>query len=64
MYMRSKWNNYGLYISLASLVYLALEDVMPWNCEEYTIIINSIMMILTTLGILSNPTQGKFYLDK
>lgn len=61
----SKFKNYGLWVSIASLVLIVLQNanvaVIP---EQYNTIVNAVLTILVTLGILSNPSQGTGYIDK
>ena len=59
----NRWRNYGLYISLASVIYLLLKDKMPWSESEYQTIITKIMFVLASLGVISNPKEGKYYID-
>lgn len=61
---KSRFKNYGLWLSILSLVPLILKsfgiDVLP---ENYNEICSSILGILVLAGILSSPTQGNGYLD-
>ena len=63
MDLKSKFSNYGLWISLFSLIGLILTDLgrMPQHYTQYTDII---LGILTAAGIVSNPTSGKWYKDQ
>lgn len=60
----SRWSNLGLWLSIASLLYLVLSDfgiiITP---EKYSLYIETISSILLMAGIISNPKDGKFYLD-
>ena len=57
----SKWKNYGLWTSLFSLLGLLLKDYIPANYSE---IVTGILSVLIALGIISNPADGKGYIDK
>ena len=61
--MNNKYNNYGLWIALFSLLGLLLRDTgyLPPTYAEY---VELIMYILIALGIVSNPSLGKGYSDK
>lgn len=65
MFDKSRFKNYGLWISVAALVPMVLQgfglDVLPSN---YTEIINGILGVLVMAGILNNPTtDSKWFLD-
>ncbi len=62
---KSRFRNYGLWISIAALIPMVLHtfgfDVLPDNYQEIT---SAILSILVMLGILSNPTTDcKWYID-
>lgn len=61
--MNDKLKNYGLWLSLFSLLGLLLKDtnLLPVNYNQY---VELIMYILITLGVVSNPSAGKGYVDK
>lgn len=65
-YLRRRTSNYGFWISLASLIPLALQtfgtvDILPENYEQ---IVNSFLSLLVAVGICSNPTtKAKFFND-
>ena len=62
--MKESFKNVGLWFSLAGVVYLFLQasgvDIAP---ERFEFIINTLAYILVSLGVLSNPKEGKFYLN-
>lgn len=62
--MDSKWRNYGLWCSLAALLFMVLQDfgvnIIP---ERFDMYVNTIFPILLALGIISNPADGKYYVD-
>lgn len=61
----SRFKNYGLWVSILSLIPLILHsfgvDVVP---EQYQLIVNTVLSILVTLGLVSNPTTTtKWFTD-
>ncbi|AKN30645.1 holin [Clostridium carboxidivorans P7] len=63
--MNNRFKNYGLWVSIAAFIPLLLNgfgiDVLPKN---YSDVVNALLGILVTAGILSNPqTESKGYLD-
>ena len=56
-----KWRNYGLWVSLFSLIGILLKDSIPVNFQE---IVTVILSILVGLGVISNPENGSGYIDK
>jgi uncharacterized membrane protein len=62
----NKWKNYGLWVSIASLVLLILQQLplgIVIDTGKYNTIIALGLSILVTLGVISNPTNGNGYLD-
>lgn len=65
-FIKIRVHNYGFWMSLAAFIPLAFQlfgnvEILPKNYDE---IVNSILALLVTLGICSNPTtQSKFFLD-
>lgn len=62
---KSRFRNYGLWISIAALIPMVLKgfdiNILPSNFEE---IVTAILSILVMLGIINNPsTQCKWYSD-
>lgn len=61
----SKYKNYGLWVSIAALIPLICEgyglNILPKNYEE---IITTLLAVLVALGVLSNPKEGKGYIDE
>jgi len=62
---KSRFRNYGLWVSIAALVPMLLQgagvDILPNN---YNAIINAILSILIMLGLINNPTtECKWFLD-
>lgn len=60
--MNNKFQNYGLWLALFSLIGLILRDtgLMFPTYQEY---VDLIMYILIALGVVSNPSLGKGYTD-
>lgn len=64
-----KYQNYGLWVSIFSLIGLVLGnyglfDRLGLTSETYKAIIDGILAILVTAGIISNPSSGKGFIDK
>ena len=62
---KSRFKNYGLWVSIAALVPMLLQgagvDILP---DNYNTIINAILSILIMLGLINNPTtECKWFLD-
>jgi phi LC3 family holin len=70
--MKSKWRNYGLWLSLTAALLLGVQTVgvifgvefTADKYEEVTAAVNAVLGILVVLGIVSNPEAGKGYMDK
>ncbi|AKA68604.1 holin [Clostridium scatologenes] len=63
--MNNRFKNYGLWVSIAAFIPLLLNsfgmDILPKN---YGDVVNALLAILVTAGILNNPqTESKGYLD-
>lgn len=61
----SRFQNYGLWVSIFALIPLILHacgvKIVP---EEYQQIVNGILGILVALGVLNNPvTTSKWFAD-
>lgn len=61
----SRLKNYGLWVSIFSLIPMILQAFgVKVVAEEYQPIMNTILSILIALGILNNPTTtAKWFLD-
>lgn len=60
----SRFKNYGLWVSIFALVPLVAQVFGFSLPENYQDIINGVLAVLVTAGILSNPqTDNKGYLD-
>ncbi|NNU85350.1 holin [Geobacillus sp. BMUD] len=59
-----RFKNYGLWVSVASLLFMILQDIgVHITPEKYHAYVDVILTILITLGIISNPKEGKWYHD-
>lgn len=57
------YKNYGCIASIFALIYLILDmagciNIVP---EQYNTIVNLLLSILIAAGLVSNPTDGKWY---
>ncbi|CAM3641866.1 holin [Mesobacillus zeae] len=58
-----RFRNYGLWLALAALGGLILNDaglVAPDKYEQY---VDMIFAVLVAAGVISNPSQGKGFKD-
>ena len=62
--MNSRWKNYGLWVSILSLVGVIVKSVYPIPDVDFNNISTLILSILVAAGVISNPTNGKGYIDK
>lgn len=70
--MKSKWSNYGVWVSLTAALLLVVQTVgaifgvefTPDKYDEVTTAVNAVLGVLVVLGIVSNPEAGKGYTDK
>lgn len=63
--MNKRWKNYGLWVALAALLGMVLQDVWgsfaPERYEEY---VQIVLGILVAAGVISSPVIGKGFSDK
>jgi len=60
-----RFKNYGLWVSVASLLFMIIQDAgVHITPDKYNAYVDVILTILITLGIISNPKEGKWYQDK
>lgn len=60
-----KWKNYGLWVSLASILYMVFKDFgMQIDLTTWETYVTAIIGFLAALGIISNPDKGKGFFDK
>lgn len=59
-----RWKNYGLWVSIAALIPLLLQAFGITIIPNYQEIVNAILGILVTAGLLNNPTTtSKWFTD-
>lgn len=55
--MKNRLKNYGLWISVASLIFMVLQNsglqITPEQWDSY---VNAILTVLVLAGIINNPT--------
>ncbi|MEF9960034.1 MAG: holin [Niameybacter sp.] len=54
----NRWRNYGLWVSVAAFIPLLLSSFGINILPNYQEIVNALLAILVTAGILSNPTTN------
>ncbi|MEK5443987.1 MULTISPECIES: hypothetical protein [unclassified Fredinandcohnia] len=60
-----KWKNYGLWVSLASILYMVFKDLgAQIDLTAWETYVTAILGLLGALGIISNPDKGKGFFDK
>ena len=59
-----KWQNYGLWVALGSLIVMIVTDLTDVTPEDVQAYINVGLGILTAAGIVSNPKEGKWFADE
>ncbi|RAS75259.1 hypothetical protein [Priestia endophytica] len=63
--MNKRWENYGLWVALAALLGMILQDTwegfVPERYGQYTDIV---LYILIGAGIVNSPIVGKGFRDK
>lgn len=65
MRIPKRLKNYGLWLAVASLVVMVLQDagvnIAP---ERYQAYVDAVLTILVLAGIVNNPSQGTGYRDE
>lgn len=57
-----RWRNYGLWASIASLLYMFFRDMgFQIDLTQWETYVNGILGILVAMGIISNPEASKGY---
>ncbi|MDQ0230420.1 hypothetical protein [Metabacillus malikii] len=57
-----RWKNYGLWVSITSLIYMVLNDMgYKIDLTKWETYVTVILGILVSLGVLSNPENGRGY---
>lgn len=61
----SKFRNYGLWVAVAALVGMILQDAgLAITPETYSGYVNAVLGILVLAGIISNPSSGNGFKDE
>lgn len=61
----AKYKNYGLWVAVAALVGMILQDAgLAITPEKYDGYVQAILSILVLAGIISNPSKGAGFTDK
>ena len=61
---KSKWKNYGLWVAVAALLGMVLQDAgVALSPEKYQSYVDAVLTILILAGIVSNPAVGKWFKD-
>ncbi|MGM0873804.1 MAG: hypothetical protein ACQEWV_03215 [Bacillota bacterium] len=59
-----KWKNYGLWVSIASVLYLVFKDLgLQIYLTQWDTYVTAILGILVILGVISNPENGKGFFN-
>jgi uncharacterized membrane protein len=60
MAKKSKWKSYGLWVAVAALLGMLLQDAgVALSPEKYEGYVDAVLTLLILAGIVSNPTKGK-----
>ncbi|MCP3738830.1 holin [Rossellomorea sp. BNER] len=62
--MNSRFKNYTLWVALASLVGLFINDMGLLAPEKFQEYVNAIFAVLIAAGVIVNPSLGKGVKDK
>ncbi|HWO95148.1 MAG TPA: holin [Bacillus sp. (in: firmicutes)] len=61
----NKWRNSGLWLALAALLGMILQDTgVPITPERYEMYMDVVLGVLAGAGIISNPAVGKWFVDR
>lgn len=61
---KSKAKNYGFWISLCSAILLVLGNFgIKLNVPYIEEVVSSVLGVFVLLGVISNPKEGKGYID-
>jgi uncharacterized membrane protein len=60
----SRLKNYGLWLAIAALVGLFVNDLGLLAPDKYDQYVNAILTVLIAAGIVNNPSSGKGFKDK
>ncbi|NPV93046.1 MAG: holin [Firmicutes bacterium] len=57
--MRKRLANYGLWVSMASLLLIVLQDFgLNINTSSYRELINAMLAVMVGLGLVNDPTTS------
>jgi uncharacterized membrane protein len=60
-----RFKNYGLWVAVAALVGMILQDAgVSITPEKYDAYVNAILTVLVLAGIVNNPTSGRGFKDE
>jgi len=60
-----KWKNYGLWISISSILYMVFRDIgIEIDLTTWETYVTAILGILATLGVIANPEKGRGYFQR
>lgn len=63
--MNKRWKNHGLWVALAALLGMVLQDI--WSGfvpERYAEYVDYVFYVLIAAGVISSPVVGKGFIDK
>lgn len=55
--IQNRWKSKAVWISTFALLGLILKNTYDIDMKEYNIIVDTLLILLTQLGILNNPTR-------
>jgi uncharacterized membrane protein len=62
--MNSRWRNYALWVSIASLIGIFVQDAGLLAPDKYDEYVKAIFAVLTAAGVIVNPSLGKGVRDE
>ncbi|TYR75592.1 holin [Rossellomorea vietnamensis] len=62
--MNSRFKNYALWVALASLIGLFVQDAGLLAPEKYDEYVNAVLAVLIAAGVIVNPSLGKGLKDE
>jgi uncharacterized membrane protein len=62
--MNKRFKNYGLWVSLAALFGLFVNDAGLLAPEKYQQYVDAVLAVLIAAGVITNPSIGKGFRDK
>jgi uncharacterized membrane protein len=62
--MNSRFKNYTLWVAIASLIGLFVQDAGLLAPEKYEEYVNALFAVLIAAGVIVNPSLGKGITDK